>query len=133
MAEGSLRRRGDGYWEWFDAADDPAYEITGKYLFFSSDRDLLVSIAVEELTKGGFHHAKIPLPEANIQKEYVLCLYYRDDSRKQELARKYRGRPKLKYRYWKSDEDTLAGKYSAEFLNRIPARMRPDFDETKKR
>ncbi|GEM_PF-4595165 len=28
----------DGYWEYFEAVDDPQYEITGKYLFISEDR-----------------------------------------------------------------------------------------------
>jgi hypothetical protein len=51
--------------------------------------------------------------------EYVLCLYYKDDSRKYELAKKYGNQSEVKYRYWKSDADTLAGKYSKEFLNTL--------------
>jgi len=112
----------DGYWEWFERSDAPVipYEITGKYLFFSGNRDLLIEIAINELENNGFHFAKTPMfgitPASG---EYVLCLYYKDDSRKHELAKKYRGRNDLKYRYWKSDSDTLAGKYSKQFLDKL--------------
>jgi len=112
----------DGYWEWFERSDAPVipYEITGKYLFFSGNRDLLIEIAINELENNGFHHAKTPMPGITpASSEYVLCLYYKDDSRKHELAEKYRGRSELKYRYWKSDSDTLAGKYSKQFLNEL--------------
>jgi hypothetical protein len=96
------------------------YEITGKYLFFSHDRDILVEIAVDELENGGFHQAKIHLAEITPPSgEYVLCLYFKDASRKYELANKYRNQAKVKYRFWESDADTLAGKYSEEFLNKL--------------
>lgn len=101
-------------WEYFYYIDKPPYTIAGKYLFFSYNRDLLVDIAIAELDTGSFHHAKVNLPPP--VKEYVLCLYYQDDSRKYELAKKYKNRPELKYRYWKSDEDTRLGKYAEEFL-----------------
>jgi len=48
-----------------------------------------------------------------------LCLYYKNDSRKQELAEKYQEKNGIKYRYWKSDEDTLKGKYSKRFLEEM--------------
>jgi len=50
---------------------------------------------------------------------YVLCLYFKDDSRKHELARRNEQEYKVKYRYWKSDEDTRKGQYSEEFLNKL--------------
>ncbi|MGH9937912.1 MAG: hypothetical protein ACREAM_16830 [Blastocatellia bacterium] len=117
----------DGYWEWFERSETPPYEITGKYLFFSVDRDLLIETAVEELENGGFHQAKTHMADMTPPTgEYVLCLYYKDDSRKDELAAKYRNRSELKYRYWKGDEDTLAGKYSKEFLDKLsPAERNP--------
>ena len=34
-------------------------EIAGKYMFFASNRDLLVEVAIAELGSGGFHEAKI--------------------------------------------------------------------------
>ena len=112
----------DGYWEWFERSDTPVipYEITGKYLFFSLNRDLLIEIAINELENNGFHFAKTPMSGITpASGEYVLCLYYKDDSRKHELAKKYRGRNDLKYRFWKSDSDTLAGKYSKQFLDKL--------------
>jgi hypothetical protein len=94
-----VESRCDGYWEWFERREPPPYEITGKYLFFSVTRDMLVNIALEELRTGVFHAAKTHM--ANVEPpsgEYVLCLYYKDDSLKHKLAAKYRGRPGLKYR-----------------------------------
>ena len=120
----------DGYWEWFDRSDIPIapYEITGKYLFFSLNRDLLVEIAINELENGGFHHAKTHMEGVTPPSgEYVLCLYYKDDSRKYELAEKYRYRSELKYRYWKSDADTFAGKYSRQFLNQLSSNDQKTF------
>lgn len=112
----------DGHWEWFGRSDTTMmpYGITGKYLFFSLNRDMLVEIAIDEIENGGFHHAKTNMAGINPPSgDYVLCLYYKDDSRKHELAIKYRGRVGLKYRYWKSDSETLAGKYSRTFLNKL--------------
>jgi hypothetical protein len=122
--------RVDGYWEWFERSDIVAvpYEITGKYLFFSRNRNLLVEIAVEELENGGFHQAKTHMAEITPPSgEYVLCLYFRDATRKYELAKKYQKRIELKYRYWKSDEDTLAGKYSKQFLDRLSPSDKKEF------
>ena len=112
----------DGYWEWFNRSDilTPPYPITGKYLFFSTNRELLIEIATDELENGGFHHAKTSMKRVTpLSGEYVLCIYYKDDSLKHELAEKYRGRSELKYRYWKSDSATLAGKYSKQFLDEL--------------
>ncbi len=66
----------DGYWEWFERSDITLlpYKITGKYLFFSRNRELLVETAVGELENGGFHQAKTHMvgitPPSG---EYVLC------------------------------------------------------------
>ena len=116
--------RGD--WEWFLTTEDPPYEVTGKYLFFSTDRDLLIRIAIEELASGQFHQAKIPVVGMNVSEEYVLCLYYLDDSKKRALAAKYRDQEGLAYRYWKSDATTLSGAYSEQFLSKLkrPSRDR---------
>lgn len=123
----------DGYWEWFRRTDPPPYEITGKYLFFSADRDLLVKIAIEELESGAFYHAKIPVAGKNISQEYVLCLYYKDDSKKHELARKYRNQESLRYRYWKSNKATLKGEYSEQFLQSLTPEERELFIERESR
>jgi len=125
----AVRVENDGYWEHYLAAENPPYEIRGKYLFFSEDRERLVRIAIEELTNGGFHLAKTHLPGRNLNAEYVLCLYYSDDSRKHELAAKYKTQPGLKYRYWKSDAATHAGSYSEEFLDQLPSSLQRRFQK----
>lgn len=43
------------------------------------------------------------------------------------LADKYRAYAALKYRYWKADEATLAGRYSEEFLGRLSPKLKKAF------
>jgi len=93
--------------------------ITGKYLFFNSNPDILKKVAREEIANNGFDIAKIATELLGTQTEYVLCLYYKDDSRKDELAKKYQEKNGIKYRYWKSDEDTLKGNYSKQFREEV--------------
>ena len=126
----------DGYWEWFDRSDIPIapYEITGKYLFFSLKRDLLIEIAIDELENGGFHNAKTHMTGITPPSgEYVLCLYYKDYSRRHELAAKYRDRTGLKYRYWKSDSETLAGKYSKQLLDELSPNVQKIFQRKREK
>jgi len=94
------------------------FEIIGKYLFFHKHPEILAKVAKEEIADNGFDVAKINNELLGTSTEYVLCLYYKDDSRKNELAKKYQEKNGIHYRYWKSDEDTRKGKYSKEFLER---------------
>jgi hypothetical protein len=90
-------------------------EIRGKYLFFSPDPSVLESIARHEIQFNEFQVAKISTKTSG--KDYVLCLYWANDSRKHDLANRYRAileHNGLKYRYWKSDADTVAGVYSEQ-------------------
>ena len=130
--QSDVQSHSDGYWENFNSQEERDYEITGKYLFFSTDRELLVNIAKNEISKGPFHRAKTQMPGANdvipgTGDDYVLCLYYKDNSKKHELADKYQERENLKYRYWKSNEATRRGEYSEEFLEDMPLRIRDAF------
>ena len=114
-----------GTWAWYyrePPSKEVLHAIQGKYLFFSEDRDKLEKIAKDELETNGFSYAKVPAKGENVGVEYVLCLYYKDDSRKFELADKYRDDGGVRYRYWKSDRDTLDGKYSAEFVKDLQAK-----------
>ncbi len=95
------------------------FGITGKYLFYHSNPEVLEKIARDEIGNNGFAVAKISTKLFGSQTEHVLCLYYKNDSRKQELAKKYQEKNGIKYRYWKSDEDTRKGKYSKQFLEEI--------------
>ena len=118
---GKVKITFNGYWIYFlKPSMDERGEITGKYLFFSNDDFRLYNIAIDEINSNGFYEAKVNSYLLGHNSEYVLCLYYTDDSRKYELARKYKPlETSVKYRYWKSNEDTLNGKYSKEFLDRL--------------
>jgi len=108
------------YFEEFkNKKDDLSNEITGKYLFFHENPKTLLNMAIDEIKDGGFHVAKVNKKILGTGKDHVLCLYYKDDSRKNELAEKYQEKNGVHYRYWKSDEDTRKGKYSKEFLNSL--------------
>ncbi len=121
----------DGYWIWLFSEEKPNYEITGKYLFFSSDKDKLIGIAANEIEKHGFHEAKVNMNLIEGQTEHVLCLYYKDESRKNELAERNKREYGTKYRYWKSDIATLKGQYSKEFLEKLSESDRQYFTKPK--
>ena len=116
----------DGYWIWFLKEEKPNYEIGGKYLFFSEDKNKLIEIAKNEIANHSFHQAKVNEIKEDNQTEHVLCLYYEDNSRNDELAKRNEQEYKVKYRSWKSDEDTLNGVYSEAFLNKL-SQDRRDF------
>lgn len=107
-------------WEYFYGKDynDRRQDITGKYLFFSKHRDVLIRIAREKV-KRNFPLAKIIKDGYQRSDEYVMCLYYYDDSLKYLLADEYSWRPCVKYRYWKSNFDTICGKYSKQLSGLI--------------
>jgi hypothetical protein len=122
-----MKTKFDGYWIWLLSEKRPDYEITGKYLFFHEDKDKLLEIARNEIENHGFHEAKVNEHLLEGQTEHVLCLYYKDDSRKHELAERNKQKYGVKYRYWKSDEATLKGQYSKEFLDKLPRSEREHF------
>lgn len=126
-----MRREFDGYWIWLFSEEEHDYDITGKYLFFSENKDKLIEIARNEMENHGFHEAKVNENLLEGQTDHVLCLYYRDDSRKHELADRNKLEYGVKYRYWKSDEATLKGQYSKEFLEKLSKSKREHFTEDK--
>jgi hypothetical protein len=116
------------YWIWISSKSEPDYNIKGKYLFFSENKERLFEIAKKEIENHGFHLAKINSKLFGTNTDYVLCLYYSNDSRKFELEnRRNIEYQDVKYRYWKSDEDTLKGKYSEEFLEHLSEEDREKF------
>jgi hypothetical protein len=121
----------NGFWIWLLSEEKPSYAIIGKYLFFCEDKDKLIGIATNEIENHGFHRAKVNENLLEGQTEHVLCLYYKDDSRKQELAERNKQEYGVKYRYWKSDEATLKGQYSQEFLSKLPESKRRRFTSEK--
>jgi hypothetical protein len=107
------------YWHWFSNTDAKKHEpITGKYLFFSDDKQALIKLASKLLKKYNLPKAKVPDLDVRRSKSqegfgFVLCVYDSEPKLKHEL-RQY-ANEKIHYRYWKSDADTSAGKYSEEF------------------
>lgn len=133
-SKNKVRKREDKFWVWYEdekAIKNSPYPITGKYLFFSEDKAALEKIALEEIKNSDFYKAKIPTEEHKKGDEYVLCLYYKDDSRKHELAKKYKERGNIKYRYWKSNKATLEGEYSEEFLSQLNEKEKKKWTQSK--
>lgn len=114
----------DEVWDWFFSDEYPNCIISGKYLFFSEDRYKLIAIAQNEIRNHRFHEAKVSKKLLGSNTDYVLCLYYENDSRKYELAERNKQEYSVKYRYWKSDEATLRGHYSQEFLAKLSKKDR---------
>jgi len=122
----------DDDWIYFRGDEDETYLASGKYLLFSADQEALFIIGSNEVTWGGFPLARITRRRGR-QSDYVLELFYKDDSRHHKLLSKYSGIDYLKYRGWKSDEDTLDGKYSPPYLSRLPSGERREARRPKTR
>ena len=75
----------------------------------------LVGVAEKEIGGHGFHKAKVNDSLLEGRTEYVLCLYYEDDSRKHELTERNEQGYVVKYRYLKSERVTFKGQYSKDF------------------
>ena len=110
----------DGYWIWMFNKNIKNYRvvsktITGKYLFFSSDKQKLIELAKNILIKFKLYEAKVPSSNKPINKDFVLCVYDKNPRFANKL-KQYADEINIHYRYWKSDEDTLKGKYSKQFL-----------------
>jgi len=87
--------------------------LDGKYLFFSENKQSLIDLVEDEVVNHGFKTAKIiNYPKGS---DYVACLFWTGDDRKYELADRYKNSNNVKYRYYKSNADTLDGKYSEQF------------------
>lgn len=98
--------------------EKPYHGTLGKYLFFSDDKEELKRLAKEILSNYNLYSAKVPKsdePKPSSGFGFVLCVYDSKSRFKSEL-RQFADEEKIKYRYWKSDADTLRGKYSKQFL-----------------
>ena len=127
-------------WNWMGhPSRQERLSIKGKYLFFSPSSRVLLRIALKEMQRHNILLAKISA--VPVRGEHVLCLYYRDDSLKLDLAKsayyehglesygplycqkrdlgEFHGPFLGKYRWWKSNEATDAGIYSIGFLNKL--------------
>ena len=95
----------------------PSHGKLGKYLFFSDDREKLQRLLKEILLKFNLYCAKISTEkrEKTDGFGFVMCIYDFEPKFKYNL-KKYADETIIKYRYWKSDSDTIKGKYSEKFL-----------------
>jgi len=96
----------------------PNHGSLGKYLFFSDNKQALIDLAEKILIKYSLYNAKVPLtnnPQPSSGFGFVLCVYDSESTLKKEL-KQYADSKTIHYRYWKSDEKTLKGEYSTEFL-----------------
>ena len=90
--------------------------ITGKYLFFSPDKEKLIKLAKTILITFNLYLAKVPLSNKPVGNDFCLCVYDKEPRFKREM-KSYADEINIKYRYWKSNESTMNGKYSKEFLS----------------
>lgn len=107
-------------WAWIEnnTLQQDSNSITGKYLFFSDSKDLLIDLAKKVLDEYDLLKAKVPssdIPNNSKGFGFVLCIYdtnnkYCDELKKLETN-------DISFRYWKSDNTTRAGKYSKQYMN----------------
>jgi hypothetical protein len=86
-------------------------KTTGKYLFFSPNKEELVKLAQKIMKKFDLIAAKTPDDDHKIGNEWVLCIY--DISPRYDLNEFETST--ILYRGWKSDTDTIKGIYSEKF------------------
>ena len=98
-----IKQLKNDYWHYFFRTKD-TNGIMGKYLFFSNYKNTLEVIAKNEINNHRFNIGKISVNARN--GSHVLCLYWFDDTRKNELAERYMSYPNIQYRFWKTDEQT---------------------------
>jgi hypothetical protein len=104
-------------WLWVRHHTRQAVGITGKHLFFSPDRALLVEIARQEIAEHGFAHAKVSRSLEGSQIDYVLCLYDSGPERVGEL--RHRHQQRVRCPGWKGDDATDRGVYSKKYLDSL--------------
>jgi|TARA_R110000851_G_scaffold85152_3_gene185334 hypothetical protein len=91
-------------------------DITGKYLFFSDDKNELIDLAKIILEKHSLLTAKTQsgdIPNDRVGFGFVLCVYDIENRYCNELKNLEAGG--VSFRYWKSDNATRVGKYSKKF------------------
>lgn len=101
----ALEIRERGRWLYFVSFKEKDYVVVGKYLFFAPRPELLVRPAALALERG-FHHAKISRYKGDFP-NHVLCVYYRDDSRLEQM-RELALELGLAFGGWKTDAQTRA-------------------------
>ena len=106
------------FWVKNDDSNQNRNEITGKYLFFSDNKNELIELAENILEKYSLLVAKTPssdIPNNSNGFGFVLCVYDTENRYCNELKKLETNT--ISFRYWKSDNATRAGKYSKQFVS----------------
>lgn len=94
-------------------------DIKGKYLFFWSDKEYLISLGKRIMEEFSLPMMKVPKgdePNDSPGFEFVLCVYDISDRYKHDIiSYLMENNIPVKYRYYKSNEDTIRKNYSKQF------------------
>lgn len=110
----------------------PFHGSMGKYQFFSDDKEILIKLAKEILIKYCLFNAKVPLGNTprKTNKGFGFGLFIYDSKPKLKIElRNYADEKTIRHRYWKSDDDTLKGKYSNKFIESLSSTERKELIE----
>jgi hypothetical protein len=91
----------------------PNHGTIGKYLFFSDNKKELIDLAKRILERAELYDAKVPMSDVPNNSKgfgFVLCVY--DYKNRFSDGMDMYADSTISYRYWKSDNDTIKGKYS---------------------
>jgi len=95
-----MRTYRDETWEWIERKGGQKNPFNGKYLFFSSNRSMLKTIAQREIALHNFTCATVLLDPDGKRGEYILCIYDSDNRRERELAVRYAKKEGIRYIGW---------------------------------
>ena len=95
-----MRTHKDETWEWIEKRGSHGAPFDGNYLFFSSSRRALKTIAQQEITHHNFTCATILLDPDETRGKYILCIYDSDNRRERELAMRYANNKGIEYIGW---------------------------------
>jgi len=95
-----MRTYNDETWEWIEKKGSQKIHFNGKYLFFSSNRSVLKTIAQQEIALHNFTCATVLLDSDVKRGEYMLCIYDTGNRRERELAMRYANKEGIRYIGW---------------------------------
>jgi len=95
-----MRTHKNETWEWIEKKGGQDTPFDGNYLFFSSNRIALKTIAQQEIAHHNFTCATILLDPDEKRGKYILCLYDSDNQRERELAMRYANYKGIEYIGW---------------------------------
>lgn len=87
-------------WEWIEKKCSQKAPFNGKYLFFSSNRGVLKTIAQQEIALHNLTCATVLLDPDVKRGEYMLCIYDSGNRRERESALRYANKESIEYIGW---------------------------------